>query len=118
MSTTSHQQAFGNYPENFDKREARLIACGYSLLQVAATETYTMSATESYTHVTMAGTSGTTTLRLPPVANSLGRVVNVYVSDSTGTVLIEQADGTDLIADAAAGPYAFFCTSSAWVRVG
>lgn len=117
MATKSNAQAFGNYPENFNKREARLIAAGYSLLQLDATETYAMSERDSFTHVTMAGTSGTTTLKMPPVASSHGRVVHVYVSDSTGTVLIEQADGTDLLADAAAGAYAFFCTESAWVRI-
>ena len=117
MATKTHAQPLGNYPENFDKREARLIACGHSLLEVAATETYTMAATESFTHVTLAGTSGTTTLLLPPVANSTGRVIHLFVTDTTGTVALKDATGSTIVADMAAGASAYFCTGAAWVQV-
>jgi hypothetical protein len=117
MTTKTHQQAFGNYPENFDKREARLIACGYSLLAIAATETYTMATDDSFTHVTMAGTSGTTTLLLPLTAASTGRLIHIYVTDTTGTVALKDSTGATVVADLAAGSYQYFCTGSAWTRV-
>lgn len=117
MATKYHAQAFGMYPQNFDKREARLMACGFSLLALAATETYTMSNDDSFTHVTIAGSSGTTTLLLPPTAASEGRVLNIYVSDSTGTVALKDAAGSTVVADLTAGSYQYFCTGSAWTRV-
>lgn len=118
MATKTHAQAYGNYPENFNKRESRLIACGYSLLAMTATETYAMSTDDSFTHVTIPGTSGTTTLRLPLSAASLGRVINIYVSDSTGTVLLTDSASATIVADLAAGAYEYFCTGSTWTRVG
>lgn len=117
MPTKTHAQPFGNYPENFNKRESRLLACGYSLLAVAATETYAMTTDDSFTHVTIAGASGTTTLRLPLTAASTGRVVNIYVSDTTGTVLLTDSASATIVADLAVGHYAYFCTGAAWVKV-
>lgn len=118
MATKIHQQAFGNYPENIDKREARVLACGYSLLQVAATETYAMDTGDSFTHATIAGTSGTTILKLPLAAASLGRVLNIYVSDTTGTVNLQTSTGSTVVADMAAGPSSWFCNGTTWVQVG
>lgn len=118
MTTKTHQQAFGNYPENFDKREARLIACGYSQLTVAATETYTMASDDSFTHVIMQGTSGTTTLLLPLAAASLGRVININVTAAAGTVAIKDSTGTAVVAAAGVGSLSFYCNGTSWLASG
>jgi len=118
MATKTHAQQFGNYPENFNKREARLLACGHSLLALAATETFAMATDDSYTFVTMAGSSGTTTLKLPLAAASLGRVVNVYASSVAGTVLVQTSTGGAVATITVVGAYAYFCDGTTWTRVG
>lgn len=118
MTTKVHAQPFGNYPENFDKREARAAACCWSLVQLAATETYAMATTDSFTHATMAGSSGTTTLKLPLAAASTGRIVNVYASSVAGTVLVQTSTGGAVATITVVGAYAYFCNGTTWVQVG
>jgi hypothetical protein len=115
MATKSHQQTMSAYPENFNRREARLLAAGYSLLQLSA-ENFTIATDDSYTHVTLAGNC---TLTLPAAAANKGRVFKVYSTAAAGTKLIQDAAASAIIADLADSTGAeLYCNGSTWVQVG
>lgn len=114
MATKTHSQPFGNYPENFNKREARLVACGHSQLTLAAAETYTMTSDDGFTHATINGTSGTTTLNLPLAAANIGRLLVVNVLSAAGTVNINTSTGSSVIASAGVGRFPLYCDGTTW----
>lgn len=104
-----------NYPQEFNSREARLMAAGNSLLQLSA-EDYTIASDDSFTHVTL---SGSCTLTLPAAAISTGRVVHLYSTATAGTKLVQDADANAIIADMAdSSAAALFCDGSTWIQVG
>lgn len=115
MATKVHQQGMSNYPQQFNTREARQLAAGWSLLQLSA-ENYTMASDDSFTHVTL---SGTCTLTLPLAAISNGRVVHLWADAVAGTKLIQDAAASAIIADLADSSAAvLMCNGTTWVRVG
>ena len=109
-----------NYPGLFNARENRMITHNYSLVELApsaAPESFEIKSDDNVTHVSVDASSQNVTLVFPKPELSKGRVIKVYVIDSTSTVLIEEKDGTDIAADAAAGSYEYFCTGSEYKRV-
>lgn len=115
MATKTHQQRMTNYPQEFNSREARLMAAGHSLLQLSA-ENYTMASDDSFTHVTL---SGTCTLTLPAAAISTGRVVHLYSTATAGTKLVQDAAAAAIIADMAdSSAAALMCNGTTWIQVG
>lgn len=117
-----------NYPGAFNARENRLISHNYALVEIEDEEVV-LSSDDSTTHVLMSSTVAADPGATPPVLASVaklvlpkpvlskGRLINVRVEDTTGTVAIEDAEGNVIQSDAAVGNYQYFCTGSEYKRV-
>jgi len=104
-----------NYPGLFNARENRLITHNFCLVELD-NESFEVLPDDGITHIVTSGTANVTII-LPKPELSKGRLISIKVGDSTGTILIEEKDGTDIVADAAVGSYQFFCTGSEYKQV-
>ena len=118
MATTiNSKKPVAFFPGAFNKRESKLLESGFKAVVGADQETVTLTNGDGVNFASINAAGGNATLVLPNPAQCPNRCVFVRVEDSTAAALIEQADGTDVEADAAAGSYAYMSTGSAWVRV-
>lgn len=117
VSTINSEKSQADFPGRFNKRECKASESIWKSKIGADSDNVTLTRGDGVNFVTIDGTSGNATLTVPNAAESKNRLVFIRCVDSTNTVLFQEADGTAIVADLAAGQYAYQCDGSSWLRV-
>lgn len=100
-----------NYPGLFNARENRMITHNYSVVSLVG-ENYEIKSDDGVTHLVIDASSSNVVVSLPAAALSKGRLLKVYVTDTTNDITIGGSSDYD-----DAGSYEIFCDGSSYFRV-
>lgn len=117
VSTINSEKIKADFPGRSNKREAKLSESVWKSKVGADSDNVTVERGDGTNFVTCDGTSGNITVTFPNAHECPNRLIFLRCVDSTNTVLLQEEDTTAIVADLAAGQYAYQSNGSSWVRV-